>query len=335
MKICLVGGYKNYPDEGMKNLGFYLSKELSNYHEVMCLDARENIFSIPSWRKVKSFNPQIVHVFMRPSLVTFGIAKIFKLYCNDAKLIVSAIQPPLNYFFIKALIPLFKLDLMLIQSYKTEKIFGELGYKTAFLPSGVDTSRFIPVQSGIKEKIREKYGIDKEKFVVLHVGHINKGRNLEIFKTINKSEKDVEVILIGSTNVPNFDEHVYNDLKKNGCKIWRRYFKNLEEIYQLSDCYVFPTIDESHAIGVPLSIMEAMACNLPIISTKFGGLNRIFKEGEGMLFVDNLNNIKEKIEIVKSKSLAINTRKQVLPYSWEKVTSDLEEIYGNLVSEEK
>jgi len=333
MKICLVSGYRDNPDEGIKNFAYQVFKELSDFHKIIHINARENIFSINFWRRIKAFNPQIIHIFLRPSIPTLGIGKIFKLSCNNAKLVVSSLQPPLNYSFIKAIIPLSKPDLMLIQSYKTEENFRGLGCKTVFLPSGVDTAKFIPVHSNAKEKLREKYGIDKEKFVVLHVGHLNKGRNLEVFKTIAKNNKDVEVILIGSINTFNFDENVYNDLKDNGCKIWRKYFENIEEIYQLSDCYIFPTIDESCAIELPLSVMEAMSCNLPVISTKFGGLNRIFKEGEGMIFVDSTNEIKEKLEIIRRKNPQRNTRKQVLPYSWKNVASCLEEMYENLVSE--
>lgn len=333
MKICLASGYKGNPDEGMKNFAFHISKELSNYHEVIHINARENIFSINFWKKIKAFNPHIIHIFLRSDISTFVIAKIFQLSCNNAKLVISALQPPLNYSFIKWFIPLFKSYLFLVQSYETEKMLNDAGCKTIFLPSGVDTEKFIPVDSDVKEKLRKKYDIDKEKFVVLHIGHINKGRNLEIFKTIAKNNKNVEIMLIGSTNTFNFDENVYNDLKSNGCKIWREYFENIEEIYQLSDCYLFPTIDKSCAIELPLSVLEAMSCNLPVITTKFGGLNRIFREEEGIIFVDNINELEEKLEIVRRKNPLINTRKHVLPYSWEKVASHLEELYENLVSE--
>lgn len=43
-------------------------------------------------------------------------------------------------------------------------------------------------------------------------------------------------------------------------------------MYQLSDLYIFPVIFEGGCIGIPLSILEARACGIPVMSTEFGGL---------------------------------------------------------------
>jgi len=72
-------------------------------------------------------------------------------------------------------------------------------------------------------------------------------------------------------------------LKKYGFRIIDEYVPNIEEIYNLADCYVFPTFKRHNCIDMPLSVMEAMACNIPVISTKFGGLPKIFKEGNGLI----------------------------------------------------
>lgn len=329
MRICLISGFEGRPDEGMKNFVYNIAKEISDRHKVIHLNLRKNIFSVNFWKEIREFDPQIIHIFLRPNLLTLNIAKFFRLYfSSNTKLVMTSLQPPINYRYIKIISSLFKPDLILVQSYETENLFRRLGYRTAFLPSGVDTTKFTPVSSITKEKLREKYNISNDKFVILHVGHINKGRNLEVFKYIAARNKDVEVIIVGSTNEFNFDRNTYYELKRSGCIVLRKYLKNIEEIYQLSDCYVFPTISTSHAIEIPLSIMEAMACNLPVVSTKFGGLSRIFKEGYGFMFVNNdINNINDKLELIRDGNLKIRTRKQVLPYSWSCVASYLENIY--------
>jgi glycosyltransferase involved in cell wall biosynthesis len=332
MKICLISGHKDNPDEGMKAMAFHISKELSKTHEILHINARENIFSINFWSEIKDFKPQILHFFLRPSVVTLSLAKALKLYLSDdIKLIITSLQPLLDYRYVRLCPSLFKPDLVLFQSYETEDMFRKLGYQTLFIPSGVDITKFAPVTNNIKGKLREKYHINKEKFVILHVGHINRGRHLEIFRVIAKNDENTEVILIGSTNTFNFDKMLYNELKNSGCRIFREYFESIEEMYQLSDCYIFPTIDRSYAIELPLSVLEAMACNLPVITTKFGGLNRIFKEEEGMIFVDSIDKIEVKLGILGRENPQINTRRQVLPYSWENVTLHLENIYKDLV----
>jgi len=68
-----------------------------------------------------------------------------------------------------------------------------------------------------------------------------------------------------------------------------RYIKKIEEIYQLSDCYIFPITFEGGGISILLSVLEAMACNLPVVTTKFGGLPAIFKGGDLYLLILTLN----------------------------------------------
>ena len=120
-------------------------------------------------------------------------------------------------------------------------------------------------------------------------------------------------------------------LKDAGCIVWTNYFPNLEEIYALSDCYVFPTINRRACIETPLSVLEAMACNLPVITTKFGALPRMFKEGEGLFFIKSEREVSKIIEILKNNNLKIKTREKILPYSWEVIGKRLIKIYSELI----
>jgi len=113
--------------------------------------------------------------------------------------------------------------------------------------------------------------------------------------------------------------------------VWNKYFENIEEIYGIADCYAFPTTDETASIGIPLTVLEAMACNLPVITTKFGGLPRIFREGEGLFFLKNQPRLPEFLENINESRLVcrnwVRTRKKVLPYSWDKIAERFESIY--------
>jgi glycosyltransferase involved in cell wall biosynthesis len=78
--------------------------------------------------------------------------------------------------------------------------------------------------------------------------------------------------------------------------------------------------------------MEAMACNLPVVSTRFGALPRVFPEGGGLFFVDKPEDIPRYVEELGSSSVEIKTREKVLPYSWESIVDRLERIYEGLLS---
>ena len=113
------------------------------------------------------------------------------------------------------------------------------------------------------------------------------------------------------------------------------YIDSIEEIYSLSDCYIFPTTNKIASIEFPLSVLEAMASNLPVISTKFGALPRVFSEGEGLIFTDNENDFQNHLDYIKNYNRNVNTRSKILTYSWENVANKLEDIYIKLIGSEK
>lgn len=333
MKICLLGDCTGNIDEGMKKITFNLASRFSllDNYDILVLDPRR-VFFKNFWKNIKDFDPYIIHYIPGPSLKSFLIVKIISLYIKDVKFIMSAPFPRLSKFS-KKLIHLFKPDLMLVQSRKTEKIFKEKGFRTKFLPlSGVDVKKFTPVPTSVKEELREKYGIDKDKFVVLHVGHIRRGRNIQIFKKIQK-ENGIQVVIVGSTST-GMDTDLYYELKRSGCHVIIDYVKNVEEIYQLSDCYVFPTISRSNSIELPLSVLEAMACNLPVISTRFGALPECFTEGDGLIFVRSEEQIFSALNMLKEEEIKIANREKVLSYSWENIIKILAIIYKTLYNGE-
>lgn len=324
MRICIVGDYSGCPDEGFKNIAFNLSKELSNTHKILMLNVKK-LHSLSFWRDLREFKPQIIHYIGGRTIKSFMILRIIAAYTN-AKTIMSAFHPEISSVP-KKIIRLFKPGLVLTQDYETEKIFKGLGCKTELLPNGVNTKKFMPISQEAKEKLREKYGIDKEKFVILHVGHIIKVRNLQIFNKIQEGEN--QVIIIGSSH-RKMDYKLYESLKKSGCIVWKGYFENIEEFFALSDCYVFPTL-KGYSISMPLSVLEAMACNLPVITTKFEGLTTFFNEGEGLIFAEREEEIRKSIDNIKKGSAGIKTRDKVLLYSWENIGKKLVRIYEELV----
>lgn len=328
MRICLVGEYSLYPDEGKQSVVFNLVRELSKRHRVITLNPK-NAFSVDFWRRIKPFRPQIIHYLPGPTIKSFLLAKAIHLFHAEAKIVMSALHP-LFPSFSKGLLPLLKPDLILTQSEDMEQVFSDMGFMTAFLPNGVDPEKFAPASKEVKSELRKKYGIDENKFVVLHVGHITKVRNLKIFKEIQKGDSN-QVIIIGSPSV-RMEKRVFSDLERDGCLIWRAHFKNIEELYLLSDCYVFPTMEKRGCIQLPISVMEAMACNLPVISTSFGALTRVFSEGDGLFFIDNDTDIIDRLEMIKDGGMEVKTREKVLPYAWDRVAKSLEGIYSNLAS---
>ena len=334
MRICLLGNSTGSIDEGMKNITFNISKELSKKHELLVLNPL-NVFSLHLWQSIKEFNPDIVHYIPGPSINSFIIVKLISLYLKylnnrSTKFVMSAPFPKLSAIS-KEIIRLFKPDLMIVQSKSTEKIFAKRGFKTILLPlSGVDVKKFRPVKENTKYKLREKYGVNADRFVVLHIGHIKEGRNLQILKKIQTKNNNVQVVIVGSTSTE-IEKKIYRELVDGGCIVITKYIHNIEEIYQLSDCYVFPTVNKLNSIELPLSVLEAMACNLPVVSTKFGALPEYFTEGNGLIFVKNCDQILEIVSNLRETNKDVDTRKKVIHFSWENISKKLVKIYEELL----
>lgn len=335
MRICLLGEYNGNLDEGMRKSFYYITNELSKRHDLLPLDVRK-VTAKSFWRNLKTFNPQIVHFFPGATIKSFLLLKIISLYCHDAKTVISILQP---YFTIsRHLISFIRPDLTLVQSERMEEFFNGMNCKTEFLPlGGVDVERFNPKLKESKNELREKYGVDTDKFVVLHVGSIKKGRNVLVLKKLQERNNN-QVIIVGAVS-QGIHHEILHKLEKAGCRVWRKYFERVEEVYALSDCYVFPTILKNDSMGnatadsieMPLSVLEAMACNLPVISTRFGALPRLFDGEAGLFFVDGEPDFAGALENIKCGEIAINTREKVLPYSWEAIGKKLEEYYAGLI----
>jgi len=339
MRICLLGEFSGDLDEGMRKSSFYLNKELSKKHQTLPLDLRK-VASKSFWRNLKEFNPQIVHYIHGSSIKSFILLKIISLYCPDVKTVISMMLPRLSIS--KHLIYFMKPDLILVQSVRMERMFKALKCRTEFLPiGGVDVEKFNPNLKKIKNELRDKYGVDKDKFIILHVGSVKKGRNVLLLKKL-QGRNNNQVVIVGPVSTGTHQE-VLPQLEEAGCIIWMKYFENVEEIYALSDCYVFPLVLKKDSMGrasadsieMPLSVLEAMSCNLPVISMRFGGLSRVFNGGNGLFFVDGEDDFVATLENIRCDDVTVKTREKVVPFSWEGIGKKLEENYAMLIGADK
>lgn len=200
------------------------------------------------------------------------------------------------------------------------KIVGER--RVTYLKTGVDTNKFQPVSQETVEDLKIKYGFDPQKPVVLHVGHLKAGRNIE---QLMKLEESYQVLLVTSTLFQDQQDLTLKErlLQQKNIRMIDEYLPNIEEVYQLSDVYFFPVVEQGNCIDVPLSCMEAAACNKPIITTTYGEMKE-FQGKNGFWFLESFD--REYLNRLLQQVLQqpCDTRACVMEYDWDKSVEALQ-----------
>jgi len=326
MKILLLGNTTGYLDEGMKNITHNLRRVLAKFHEVKVIHPRQAI-NLETLRSIHLFNPDIIHYMQGPTIRSFLLVKLLSVLNPDAATVISAPRPSISkihHWFLSAL----KVDLILLQSKRYKDVFKKLALYVEFFYPGIDAEKFRPVPSSTKNSLRLKYNLPKDKYIVLHVGQVTSVRNVNTLGQIQKKRhKDVQVLIVAASTIKP-DQRIVRRLKNCGCIIREGYHEELQEIFQLADCYIFPGIKRTPAIEVPLTILEAAACNLPIICGYFGGLPDIFKEEDGFFFVKSEVEIRQKLDLLmENGSIDIKNREKINKFTWFKVSARLMKLY--------
>ena len=181
--------------------------------------------------------------------------------------------------------------------------------------------------------LKKKLELDKFGKIILHVGQITRVRELEKLIEISSS-LEYKIIVIGASSIP-ADPTLKEEIIKSGIVVIDEFIDHLEWYYQVSDIFIFPGTTSSFygaasAIEIPLSVLEAMACNIPIISGQFGGLPSFFNEDDYFIYANSGKEIIEAIKKIECLNKTIKNREKVLGYSWANLTIRLIELYENL-----
>jgi glycosyltransferase involved in cell wall biosynthesis len=158
------------------------------------------------------------------------------------------------------------------------------------IPNGVDTTRFTPVNDLAKANLRDRLGLDPHAQIGVYTGRLVSYKGLalllRVWREVVVEFPNTKLLLVGSggLDMHNCEDELRSYVADHGLQnhvIFSGAVHNVEEYLQASDLFVFPT--ESEAFG--LSLVEAMACGLPVITTSVGGVLDIVKHMEDGLVI--------------------------------------------------
>lgn len=325
-------------DEGIKKYSFKLAQFLIESKHAKIFTSKSNprlnsqhnlpsnkfFFSISFFKKLKVFHADIIIYLPNSSstLMSFLRLKIISLITHKKTALISIQKrnhSKLSRVIIKYIL---RPNLIFVFSEREEKYYRLMRLNVEITSAGVNTKEYFPISEKNKMQLRKSLNINGNKKIILHVGHINKDRNIEILKHI--ADLGHQVVIIGSTCFTD-DEKLKSELTQCGIIIISTFLDNINEYYQISDLYIFPVQNNNSVIEFPLSILEAMACNLPVLTTKFGSLPNHFKETNFFKYFHDKNELLAYTKILLSdETISCNNNEQIeKSYTWEGRFNDL------------
>ncbi|MFI5305677.1 MAG: glycosyltransferase family 4 protein [Nitrospiria bacterium] len=216
-------------------------------------------------------------------------------------------------------------------------LFGVSKDRVSAIYNGVDRS-FFPDRNGEAFlKIKEKYRIKKDQYI-LFTGTVEPRKNVNtLLKAFSRSKvlrEGFSLVLAGGKGWKNenIQSLIQNEGIENELSITGYVAKEeLRVLYSFSSCFVFPSVYEG--FGMPL--LEAMACGAPVVCSNTSSLPEV--AGDAAIMVDpfDYEGFSMAIEkIIKDKEFRMNLirngLKRVKSFTWEETARQTLQLYEKI-----
>lgn len=213
--------------------------------------------------------------------------------------------------------------------------------RSLFIPNGVDIRAFSP-QRGSREDVRQALGLG-DALLLLTVGRFVEAKDYpNLFHTIKRvvaQRPDLTLLVVGTGEL---EKELHQLVRSLDIEDHVRFLGTRTDIPKLmnaADLYVMASAWE----GLPMVLLEASACALPIVSTDVGGVGEIVTEGQTGYLAPPQNPqalaeaILKMIDLPEGsrKALGQNARRHTEAlYDFDKVTTTWENLYLKLLARE-
>ncbi len=166
--------------------------------------------------------------------------------------------------------------------------------KVVYVPGvGVDTDKFHSFLIDTDAKRRE-LGVSNTDIMFLSVGELSHRKNHEVviraIKELNNP--DIKYFICGKGEL---EGYLINLIKESGLESQVKlpgYRTDVSELCQAADLFVFPSRQE----GLPVALMEAIACQTPVLCSNIRGNTDLVKDKMCMFDENNLEDLVQHLE---------------------------------------
>jgi D-inositol-3-phosphate glycosyltransferase len=220
-------------------------------------------------------------------------------------------------------------------------LYGAEPDRIHVIPLGVDLEVFRPLD---KEAARRELGFKDER-IILFVGRLEPLKGVDILinaASMLESDMECSVLIVGGDETSRAAQAELQALTRDLGMDHRVAFvgavdhDKLPLFYNAADVCVVP----SHYESFGLVAVEAMACGVPVVASRVGGLTGTVKDGETGYLIPWLcpEPFAERIEMLLDnealrRSLGEAAREAVARYRWENVARAVLDLYDQLTAD--
>jgi glycosyltransferase involved in cell wall biosynthesis len=209
------------------------------------------------------------------------------------------------------------------------KAHGVKPERLVHMANGVDTELFHPANQYEKMAAREQLGLSHDKTIVLFVGRAVPKKGYD--KVLASASPNYQLVFAGGEAQIGDEPHIVY--------LGKLPQQKLALVYRAADMFVLPSEGE----GFPMSVQEAMASGLPIITTDDEGYARYKLDGD---FVRLLKEPTASSVAAAIAELAANEHRRVAMgkyvrhyaethFGWDTIVEELESMYSDLTLADK
>lgn len=278
-------------------------------------------------KALKQMKPDVVHAHMGGS----GFAAMWSILYRKPLVITVHTKPEKAFSkkiesLVKMALHFDRTKLVAVSEDNAAKVkayYGLDGRKIECVNNGIDVARFFHKEHGSFTLIN----------VARHDENKNQAALIRCFDRLHKEYDNTMLFLLGDGETHRALINQANDLGLSDSVIFTGNVANTEDYYAVSDVY----LQSSHREAMPLSVLEAMAAGLPIVSTDVGGLRDVVQDN-GILVEDNDEEALYQAILKIYKQSAEETKKMsdaslriVQSYSAESMARAYEKIYQEML----
>jgi glycosyltransferase involved in cell wall biosynthesis len=199
--------------------------------------------------------------------------------------------------------------------------------------------RVAPGQNGRGES-RRYLGIPGDRFTVGWIGRMTAVKRtddvLVAFKRLRDDGVDAVLCMVGDGPDRVQLEQRAHELGLARDTVFLGYQEDVAPFYAAFDALVLPSGNE----GTPVSVIEALAAELPVVATRVGGVPDVVQDGEDGFLVETgaTDDLADRLaRLARDPELRARMgkhgRERVLPrYAVERLVEDVDELYRSLLS---